>query len=386
MATDFRDINFTPDFPRTAEIAREMIERELGVTGRRRAVGRSGRPAVPAQGDRPAQGRPTKRRSPPTNAVDILLNQVYARYQEPTGAGRILRRLREADLHRGRQWKGRRPDDSLQQLVKASGEHRILLWSADPDEQAVACRRRGLRACSGAPRRPRPADRRLHERLDGVEDAVLPRRSSRPPERSAAAPTVRRPSGSRTTFRSTAPADASDSAEIHHRHRETAHPRAPCCSTPGSSGPAGGRFTSVHGERRAPADPPAGCSRTAPSTSGRTGWSRVRSIRIEAPPSTTPARRHGGRRARTSLRGRSPPRTRSRSPARAVLKVAGYSRLATTTGPPSVAEVQLVVDDGHQSAVVRVDRLGALAGDAAALASTCVPHLGTSSPARRILR
>lgn len=133
MATDFRDVNFTPDFPRTAEIAREMIDRELGV----KVDGVLSVDPVALQyllkGTGPLEVADNTTLTT-DNAVDILLNQVYARYRKPLVQDAFFadsaKRIFTAVVNGTGDAR-----TSLKQLVKASEEHRILLWSAEVDEQ-----------------------------------------------------------------------------------------------------------------------------------------------------------------------------------------------------------------------------------------------------------
>ncbi|WP_332662171.1 DUF4012 domain-containing protein [Aeromicrobium sp.] len=134
MARDFRDINFTPDFPRTAAIARAMVNDKLGIkvdgvlSIDPVALGflLKGTGPIEAAADTTLTSE---------NAVDILLNDVYARYANPLeqdvffadSAKRIFEAVTSG------------VGDSrtvLEQLAKSADEHRILLWSARKSEQA----------------------------------------------------------------------------------------------------------------------------------------------------------------------------------------------------------------------------------------------------------
>ncbi len=135
MAKDFRDTNFTPDFPRTAEIARTMVKDKLDISV-------SGVLSV----DPVALGYLLKGTGPlkaaagttltSANAVDILLNDVYARYEDPVEQDAFFadsaKRIFEA-VTRG----VGDSRTSLKQLAKSSDEHRILLWSAKKAEQKI---------------------------------------------------------------------------------------------------------------------------------------------------------------------------------------------------------------------------------------------------------
>jgi hypothetical protein len=133
MAKDFRDINFTPDFPRTAAIGRAMVKDKLGV----KVDGVLSVDPVALSFLLKGTG-PIKAAAGTTltsdNAVDVLLNGVYARYSNPLEQDAFFadsaRRIFEA-VTQG-------VGDSrtvLQQLAHAADEHRVLLWSADKSEQ-----------------------------------------------------------------------------------------------------------------------------------------------------------------------------------------------------------------------------------------------------------
>jgi hypothetical protein len=133
MAKDFRDINFTPDFPRTAAIARAMVKDKLGVkvdgvlSIDPVALGflLKGTGPIKAAADTTLTS---------TNAVDILLNDVYARYANPLEQDAFFadsaKRIFEAVA--GGVGNSR---TVLEQMAKSADEHRILLWSAKKSEQ-----------------------------------------------------------------------------------------------------------------------------------------------------------------------------------------------------------------------------------------------------------
>ena len=134
MAKDFRDINFTPDFPRTASIARAMVDDKLGT----KVDGVLSIDPVALsfllRGTGPIKAADNTTLSS-DNAVDILLNDVYARYPNPVvqdaffadSAKRIFDAV-TAGVGDSR--------TVLEQLTKATNERRVLLWSARKSEQA----------------------------------------------------------------------------------------------------------------------------------------------------------------------------------------------------------------------------------------------------------
>lgn len=134
MAADFRDINFTPDFAESAQIARAMVKQKLDVDV-------DGVVSV----DPIALGYVMQGTGPVSvaNGVSLtaaslaptLLNQVYLRIQDPVGQDDFFegaaRRVFDAVMGgRGDQQK------AIKGLATAANEHRLLLWAADDTEQA----------------------------------------------------------------------------------------------------------------------------------------------------------------------------------------------------------------------------------------------------------
>ncbi len=57
LGTYFQDANFTPDFPRTADLMAARWKLETGTGPRRGGLGRPGGDGLPARGDRPGHRR-----------------------------------------------------------------------------------------------------------------------------------------------------------------------------------------------------------------------------------------------------------------------------------------------------------------------------------------
>jgi hypothetical protein len=134
MTKDFRNINFTPHFPRTAQIAREMIDDSLDIE----VDGVLSIDPVALgyllKGTGPIKGADDTELTS-DNAVDVLLNDVYARYEDPRAQDEFFADSAQRIFDAVTDGTG----DSrtvLEQLVQASEEHRVLLWSADKDEQS----------------------------------------------------------------------------------------------------------------------------------------------------------------------------------------------------------------------------------------------------------
>jgi hypothetical protein len=133
--TDLRDSNFTPDFPEAAQIARRMTESA-------RHVRLDGVVSV----DPLALTELMRGTGPVTvtkgvvlnadNAVPILLNQTYqvlATQQAQNDFFEATARAVFASVTAGRGDQ----QQAIRGLATAAGQHRVLIWSAHPDEQAV---------------------------------------------------------------------------------------------------------------------------------------------------------------------------------------------------------------------------------------------------------
>ena len=134
MATHFADVNFTPDFPRSAEIARTMIQKRSGpeVDGVMSVDPVALQYLLKATGPiKVADGTTLNAK----NAVDTLLSRVYEQFSHVRTQDAFFadsaRRVFKAVISGG--------GDSrkmVNQFVKASSEHRVLLWSSVKEEQS----------------------------------------------------------------------------------------------------------------------------------------------------------------------------------------------------------------------------------------------------------
>jgi hypothetical protein len=141
LVTDLRDANFTPDFPRTGQITRAMVEKGLGVEV-------DGVISV----DPVALGYLLAATGPVTlsdgtvldqsNAVAVLLNGIYQRYQDNdqqddvfASAARTIFDVVKAGRGQSRA--------VITSLVAAADENRLSLWSSHRAEQREI-RRTGL--------------------------------------------------------------------------------------------------------------------------------------------------------------------------------------------------------------------------------------------------
>ncbi len=133
MVTDVRNANFTPDFPRTGQITRAMVKKGLnedvdGVI--------SVDPVAMSfilQGTGPvkiADGVVLR----PDNAVEVLLNAVYRFFPDAARQDATFETAARKIFNVVRSGKG----DSrmvISGLVRAASENRLMVWSADKDEQ-----------------------------------------------------------------------------------------------------------------------------------------------------------------------------------------------------------------------------------------------------------
>ncbi|WP_169514007.1 DUF4012 domain-containing protein [Agromyces subbeticus] len=133
-ASYIQDVNFTPQFPLAATIAREMWKREFGTEVQSvvavdpvmlsyllRATG----PVTLATGEVLTS----------ENAVQFLLRDVYERY--PAGAQDAIFADAAAAAFAALTAGGIEPKVLIEALAQAGAERRILVWNADVAEQAI---------------------------------------------------------------------------------------------------------------------------------------------------------------------------------------------------------------------------------------------------------
>jgi hypothetical protein len=135
QAVDPRDLNFSPDFPEAAQIAKAMVERArdvkidgvvavdpVALAGLMRGTG----PVTVTRGVTLAAG----------NVVQALLNQTYqvlpTQQQQNDFFETVARKVFDSVMAgQGNQ------QEAIRGLATAAGEHRVLVWSAHDDEQSV---------------------------------------------------------------------------------------------------------------------------------------------------------------------------------------------------------------------------------------------------------
>ncbi len=134
VATDFRDTNFTPDFPEAAQVARAMLARAQGV-----------RVDGVVSIDPIALGALMVGTGPITaghgltltadNVASTLLNRTYQAISDPVAQDNFFETVARQVFDAVMSGKGSQ-EQAVKGLATGAGEHRVLLWSARPEEQA----------------------------------------------------------------------------------------------------------------------------------------------------------------------------------------------------------------------------------------------------------
>ena len=160
-----QDVNFTPDFPRSAQLISGMYQRHAPARGRRRRLGGPGRAVLPAGRHRAGpDGRP---RDPDAdNAVQLLLSQVYADIADPARQNDFFNAAARSVFDAVSSGTGD-PRAVLEDLVTSASERRLLVWSAHPTSSG----------CSTPPRSPGGLGTRLDPKAPQVGvylNAALP--------------------------------------------------------------------------------------------------------------------------------------------------------------------------------------------------------------------
>ncbi|WP_166804466.1 DUF4012 domain-containing protein [Cryobacterium algoritolerans] len=130
-----QDVNLTPDFPQSALLAREMWKRQFGVE----ADGVVSIDPVSLSYLLKATGPitlPTGDVMTSDNAVKLLLSDVYARYENPADQDKFFAAA-AASVFSAVSSGNADPVELIKALAQAGSEHRVLVWSAHPEDQAV---------------------------------------------------------------------------------------------------------------------------------------------------------------------------------------------------------------------------------------------------------
>jgi hypothetical protein len=130
-----QDVNLTPDFPLSAQLAREMWRQQFRIE----ADGVISIDPVTLSYLLKATGPitlPTGDVLTTDNAVQLLLSDVYARYEDPTDQDDFFAAA-AASVFSAVSSGNADPKALIEALAKAGGEHRVLVWSAHEEDQAV---------------------------------------------------------------------------------------------------------------------------------------------------------------------------------------------------------------------------------------------------------
>lgn len=134
MGTYMADVNFTPDFPTAAQLARDMWSAYSGrhVDGvlATDPVALSYLLRATGPVDDGSGGRVTA-----DNAVDLLLSEAYVRFPDTSDQNDYFAAV-AANAFTSLVGGAARPAATVPALAQAAGEHRLLVWSAAPEEQA----------------------------------------------------------------------------------------------------------------------------------------------------------------------------------------------------------------------------------------------------------
>jgi len=131
LVSDFRDINFTPDFPRAASIGTEILKREKGidVDGVLSIDPVTLSYVLQSTGPIDLEDGSTLTAD---NAVDVLLNGVYVNYPDPYAQDAYFASAAQQIFDKVLTGGGD-PTVLLKALTRATQEHRVLLWTKDDD-------------------------------------------------------------------------------------------------------------------------------------------------------------------------------------------------------------------------------------------------------------
>jgi hypothetical protein len=140
MASDFRDINFSPDFPESAQIAKAMVKQKLGYDVDGVISVDPIALAFLMTGTGPIQVQPNQAPLTAATAVPTLLNAIYKSdgndtLQDALDQDQYFEDAAKAVFNAVMAGQGNQ-QLTIKSLAESAGQHRVLLWSADPAEQA----------------------------------------------------------------------------------------------------------------------------------------------------------------------------------------------------------------------------------------------------------
>ncbi|QGQ20266.1 DUF4012 domain-containing protein [Cellulomonas sp. JZ18] len=135
LATDMRDVNFTPDFPRSARIAQRIWQQEVGAEVDGVLSVDPGTLALVLRATGPV-ALPTGGALTADDAAARLLNQVYLDIEDPRAQDAYFAATAAAVFAAVAGGQGD-PAAAVDALAEAARQGRLMVWSAAEDEQAL---------------------------------------------------------------------------------------------------------------------------------------------------------------------------------------------------------------------------------------------------------
>ncbi|MBI9116192.1 DUF4012 domain-containing protein [Sanguibacter suaedae] len=142
LVSDMRDVNFTPDFPRSGEIARAIWEQQVGTeidgvlsvdpTALGLVLGATGPVPLPPGPVAQAAGSVLSAE----NAAEVLLNTVYMTVEDPVAQDEFFAATAASVFAAFVGGQGA-PAEALDAMAEAARQGRLMVWSAHEEEQAV---------------------------------------------------------------------------------------------------------------------------------------------------------------------------------------------------------------------------------------------------------
>jgi hypothetical protein len=135
LGTDMRDVTFTPDFPRSGQLARAIWKKQVGgdIDG---VLSVDPVTLTALLGATGPVGLPTGQRLTAQNAVPMLLNTMYLTVTDPGKQDALFASTAASVFDAVLSGQGD-PGKVVGALAQAAREGRLLVWSAHKDEQAL---------------------------------------------------------------------------------------------------------------------------------------------------------------------------------------------------------------------------------------------------------
>ena len=135
LGTDMRDVTFTPDFPRTGQLARAIWRDQVGGSIDGVLSVDPGTLAAVLGATGPVT-LPTGQRLTSQNAVPLLLNTMYLKLADPTQQDAFFAMTAATVFSAVLGGQGE-PAKVVGALAQAAREGQLMVWSAHPEEQAM---------------------------------------------------------------------------------------------------------------------------------------------------------------------------------------------------------------------------------------------------------